>query len=312
MPKRELLANAAHLGHHVDNQPYMKKILFPTEFSSHAPEEFQFAAELAYRFKANLLAMHAFGKPAMRPITERPIEERIDKVNKKLTEFVSENLPEAYRGAFPVDYFAVNAYPTDGILELALDQEVDLIVLGTAGNSNRLNSVLGSTALSVLAKADCQVLLIPENARFEGIDNIVYTVDFEFRDLEAIHYLKQWSTSLDAPIHGVHIIENDEDELAILKNMMILKETFKQDKKMDFDLRHGHFREEVEKFAESKKADIVAMISHKRNFISRILDSSEVEGMAKRIHLPLLVIKEDAYQLDDRAWQWLEVVKGIA
>ena len=81
---------------------------------------------------------------------------------------------------------------------------------------------------------------------------------------------------------------------------------------MDFDLRHGHFREEVEKIAESKKADIVAMISHKRNFISRILDSSEVEGMAKRIHLPLLVIKEDAYQLDDRAWQWLEVVKGIA
>ena len=289
----------------------MKKILFATEFSSHAPEEFKFAVELAYHFKAQLLALHAFGHPDLRPMVERPLQERTDKVTKKLVEFVTANMPEAYRKAVQVEYFPADAYPVDGILEVALDQEVDLIVIGS-GNPDAVDRILGSTALSVLAKADCQVLMIPEKARFEGIDNIVYTVDFAFRDLEAIHYLKKWSATLDAPIHGVHILEKDEDELEILKNMMILKETFKQDKSIDFDLRHGELRAEAEKFAKSKKADVVAMISHKRNFISRVLDAGAVEGMAKGIHLPLLVIKDDAYQLNERAWQWLEVIKGIA
>lgn len=289
----------------------MKKIMFATEFYDHAPKVFQYAAELAYAFKADLLMVHAHGKPDNMRSTTQMIQERHDKVIKKLKDFVTEHLPEKYREEIKVDYLAVNAYPLEGILETSLDQKVDLIVMGMTGKTNALGSILGNTTLSVLAQADCQVLMIPEGATFTGISDLLYTVDFEFRDLQAIHYLKDWSQTLNATLHALHVVEGDEDNLNILKKLLILKETFKMDPSIDFDLRFGHFRKEIEQFAVGKKTDIVAMISHKQNFISRLLDDSSLEEIATKIDLPLLVIKEDAYEFNESALQWVEYLKSI-
>ncbi|MCB0634823.1 MAG: universal stress protein [Saprospiraceae bacterium] len=290
----------------------MKKILFATEFSDHAPDIFRYAAELAYFFKADLLAMHAFGHPGPRIETKDGVSERHDRVIEKLVNFVAGHLPEAYRKKIHVDYLAVNSYPIDGILEVALDQDIELIVMGMTGKTNALGSILGNTTLNVLAKADCQVLIIPEKTHYKGIENIVYTTDFEFRDLEAIHYLKRWRQLFDASIHALHVYEGDENEFAVLKNMMLLKETFSHQRRLDFDLRYGELREEVEKFAKSKDADLVAMISHKRNFLSRVLDINPIEGIAKEIDIPLLVIKNDAYQIDQKGWEWVELARSFA
>lgn len=274
----------------------MKKILFATDFSDHAPIVFKYAVELAYFFKAQLLVMHAHGKPEPRLEAEPALFQKSDRVIERLTEFVVQHIPEAYSKKIKVDFLAVHAYPVEGILKVAFDREVNLIVLGMTGKTNALGSVLGNTTLNVLAKADCQVLMIPEGAYFAGIDNLVYTADLEFRDLEAIHYLKKWSKALFAPLHVLHVVEVDENEGRVRKDMMILRETFKRGKTIDFDLRYGDFRQEIEQYAKSKQADIVAMISHKRNLLSRLVDTGAVEGVAKRIHLPLLVIKEDAYE----------------
>ena len=290
----------------------MKKILFATEFYDHAPRVFRYAAELAHVFKADLLLMHAYGKPEARISNEKMLQERNDQVIDKLIDFVTTHLPETHWEKTQIDYLAVNDYPVNAILDTFLEQEADLIVMGMTGKTNRVGSILGNTTLSVLAQADCQVLIVPEEATFEGIDHLLYTLDFEFRDLEAIHYLKEWSKVLAAPLHALHVVEGDENDLTVLKKMMILKETFKKDKTINFDLRYGHFREEIEKFALDKKTDIVAMISHKRNFISRLLASSGVERIARHTRLPLLVIKEDAYEFDEPAWQWVKLVNSIA
>ena len=71
-------------------------------------------------------------------------------------------------------------------------------------------------------------------------------------------------------------------------------------------------QEKFVSFAKSKKADIVAMLSHKRNFISRIVESSSMKGVAKRISIPLLVIKDNAFEVDDSAWEWVEIANSIA
>jgi nucleotide-binding universal stress UspA family protein len=290
----------------------MKKIMFALEFYDHAPKVFQYAAKLAYAFKSDLIVMHAHGKPEPMRSSDQMIQERHDTVIEKLKGFVTEHLPENYREKVKVDYLAVNAYPLEGILDTALDEKVELIVMGMTGKTNALGSILGNTTLNVLAQADCQVLMVPEGATFTGINDLLYTVDFEFRDLQAIHYLKDWSQTLNATLHALHIVEGDEDQMNVLKKLLILKETFKMNPTIDFDLRFGHFRTEIEQFALGKKADIVAMISHKHNFISRLLDDNALEEIAIEINLPLLVIKEDAYEFDEAAMQWVEFLKSIA
>lgn len=289
----------------------MKKILFATEFSEHATHIFRYAVELAFHFKAQLLVMHAFKKPESPFLGESSLEDRTAHVIQKLIEFTTDHLPDTHREEVMIDYHAPYAYAADGILEVALEEEVDLIVVGMTGQTNAIGRLLGSTALDVLARADSQVLMVPRQAQFRGIERLVYTLNFEFRDLEAIHYLKKWSTAFSAPIHAMHVLESDEQEAEVLKRLMILKETYKKDKHLVFDLRYGHFRAELEKYVQVEQIDLVAMISHKRNFISRIVDSSSVEEITRHLPVPLLVIKEDAYRLEPSAWEWLELLKGI-
>lgn len=290
----------------------MKKILFPTEFSNHAPAVFNYAVELAYFFQAQLIMVHAFGKPDVRATTQKCLTDKADSVVDKLIELADNNIPEEYKKEIKIDYHAKVGFPAEAILELATEEEVDLIVMGMTGKTNALETIFGSTAIAVLTKADCQVLAIPEKAAFAGIDNLVYTVNFEFRDFEAINYLKKWSKTFEAPIHCLHMIEKNENETNALKKMMVIRETLKSNKMIRYDLRHGDFVSNIEKFARSKQADIVAMMSHKRNLIEQIIETSTVKGVAKRINIPLLVIKDNAFEIDEDAWNWIQIANSIA
>lgn len=289
----------------------MKKILFSTEFSQHAPEVFSFAAELAYFLKARLVIIHAFTQAEVRAIPKEELEKLVDETSKRLVGFVSAHLPEAYQH-LKIDYVVKSGFASKAILETALDENIDLIVMGMTGKTNRIDALLGSTTSEVLKKAGCPVLMIPAKTRYEGIDNIAFTTNFEFRDLGAIQYLESWSKVFDAPIHCLHIIEAKEDELSAITNMNILKNLYKRHKRILFDMKQGVFQEEIEQFAKSKRADVIAMMPDKRSLISRLLEGNEVEGLARRVHIPLLVIKDNTYEVDSSATEWMELVNSIA
>ncbi len=289
----------------------MKKILFPTEFSDHAADVFRYAVELAYFFKARLVVMHAFGKPDLELTVEEELEQMADIVTDSMIKFVLKNMPDEYRPHIHIDYVARIDFPTEAILGAALDEDIDLIVMGMTGKTNALDTLFGSTALEVLAKADCPVLVVPDGAKFKGIENLAYTTNFEFRDLGAINFLKKWLNTFDASLHCLHIVEPKENELSAIKNLNILKATFQGRKRILFDLTQGDFQEEIERFANRKQADIVAMMFHKRNYILRLIQRSAVTGVARRIHLPLLVIKDNAYEKENEMTEFLSIANSI-
>lgn len=290
----------------------MKKILFPTEFSEQAPEVFKYAAELAYFFKARLVTMYAYGKPEFQLANNETAEHMADISSDSLMALVQENLPEQYREHISVDYVTKLGFASEAILQVALEEEIDLIVMGMTGKTNALDTIFGTTSREVLAKSDCPVLAIPVGAKFEGIDNIAYTTNFEFRDLQAINYLKKWSKVFRAPVHCLHILDQKENASQHLRNMKILSDTFQGEKSILFDIRKGDFREDIEGFAKSKSADILAMMSHKRNFIARLMETSAVKGVARRTHIPLLVIKDNAYELNSDIESWMQFINSIA
>jgi len=290
----------------------MKKILFPTEFSAHSPAVFRYAVELAYFFKAELVVMHAYIKPSFQATNKEIVEQMADVSTDQLMTLVNEHIPEAYKKQVVISYSIKVGDPAEAILQIALEENIDFIVMGMTGKTDALNTLFGSTSQEVLAKSDCPVLAIPTKAHFKGIDNIAYATNFEFRDLGAINYLKVWSKKLQSPLHCLHILEKKEDATTAAKNMNILSETYKGNKQIQFDIKQGRFEEEIEGFANSKGADVLAMISHKRHFLTRIVDRSAVDGLAKQISIPLLVIKDNAYEWDNKIEGWLQIINAIA
>lgn len=289
----------------------MKKILFPTEFSRNAPDVFRYASELAYFFNARLVVMHAFNQPEIKLHSKAELEKMANESSNRLIEFVSTYLPVDYQN-IKIDYVTKSGFASKSILETALEEDINLIVMSMTNKINVLDSFLGTATLDVLKKSDCPVLMVPPGVRFEGIDNMVYTTNFEFRDLGAIQYLKKWSKVFEASIHCLHVIEDQESEWKGIKNMNILKAMYKRHKRILFDMKSGDFQQEIEQFAKIKRADIIAMISHKRSFISRLIDKSDVNEVARRTQIPLLVIKDNAYEIDGDLAAWVELTNAIA
>ncbi|MEZ4933210.1 MAG: universal stress protein [Saprospiraceae bacterium] len=289
----------------------MKRILFPTNFSDHTPEVFKYAAELAYFFKADLVVMHALGQPD--PLFKGGIAlEHMADIAMDRMILMTKDMPHPFLEKVNLDYVTKIGIAADAILRTVLDDNIDLIVMGMTSKTNSIESNIGSVSLEVLGKADCPVLVVPENAQFKGIDNIVFTTNFEFRDLAAINYLRNWSKMLNAPVHCLHVVEDRENEVVAMKNLHILEDTYKGHKKLHFDLISGDLQEEIENFAAGKKADFIAMMSHKRSFISRLLERSGVNSIARHTHIPLLVIKDNAFEWNDDALAWVELANSIA
>lgn len=247
----------------------MKKILFPTEFAKHAPEVFRYAAELAYHFNARLYVFNAINQPEVKMLTEAELEKMAEQSSNQMLEFVNAYLPEPY-STIKIDYIARAGYTPSTILEFALDENIDLIVMGMTGKVNTLDRFIGNTTMEVLANSECPLLVVPASAKFSGIDNLVFLTNFEFRDLLGIEYLKRWAKVFDAPIHCLHIIESGESEMDALKNMSILKNTFKRQKRITYALEKGEFYKNADEFITDKNADVVVMMSHKKESYLKI------------------------------------------
>jgi nucleotide-binding universal stress UspA family protein len=269
----------------------MKNILFPTDFSDHATHAFPYALLLARRFGSKITVLHVFGKP------ETPIgmtnEEKADRVAQKLLSFVKENTRPGDRN-IQINYVAEVGYAAESIVKVALDVEADLIALGTSGHSN---SLFGTTAINVLERADCPVLVVPPNEKHPpNISRILFTTDFEFRDLLGINALKRWCQFFDATMDVVHVLEKGNDELAAKINLAALQEVYDEEINTSFQLLVGSVREELEAYIENQGIDLLAMITHKRDFMGRLLDISVTKNVARHVHIPMLVMKDNAYQ----------------
>jgi nucleotide-binding universal stress UspA family protein len=289
----------------------MKNILFPTEFSKHAPEVFKYAIEIAYAFKANLTIMHAYGKSDFYFSSDALREVEAEAVQQEISDFVSKNFPSKYSEFIQVSYSTMIESPAKAILDLVLEKNIDLIVMGMTGKTNAINTLMGNTALAVLTKADCPVMTIPATSVFRQINRLVYNNNFEFKDLGAINYLRDWANKFNAPLHCIHISESKENSLQVLTNTNILKNTYRGEELISFENVEGDFKQEIIAFAKQKDADILVMLSHKRNFISRLMDRDEVRNVAREITIPLLIIKDNAYELDTDAEDLLKLLNSI-
>ena len=269
----------------------MKNILFPTDFSAHASRAFPYALLLARRFEAKIFILHAFGKP------ETPIGDSNDnkakRVAEKLLSFYRDNTNSDDQNS-PVEYMAEIGYASEIIIKKALDCEADLIVLGTSGRSNAL---FGTTAISVLEKSDCPVLVVPPDAPSDPeINRMMFTTDFEFRDLLGINALKRWCQFFDARLNVVHVLEKGENELGAKINLAALQDVYSREENIEFNLTIGSVRKQIEKYIKDNDIDLLTMITHKRDFVGRLLDISITKDVARHIHIPMLVMKDNAYQ----------------
>ncbi len=135
-----------------------KRILVPTDFSASAGAALECAIELAKSLGASLAIAHVELSPALKGAYD------------------DEDQPEYYHSHRLLDEIAVNA-PTvdvervllsgnvvDQILKFVNDRRGDMIVMGTHGQTNSPDKIMGAVAEGVTRQAPCLVIAVKPTA----------------------------------------------------------------------------------------------------------------------------------------------------
>lgn len=149
------------------DSPY-QRILFCTDFSENADMAFTYALDAAVRRPGSMLyLLHVIPEPDAQ-FWKTYIYE-VEGVDEKAKQDIDQKIAEVYLPRIPetVQFKVVMTIGRDyvQILEFALQENVDLIVVGRHGRSALENVLFGNVAEKVVRKAPCPVLVVPGKIR---------------------------------------------------------------------------------------------------------------------------------------------------
>src|SRR5688572_25869694 len=279
----------------------MKKILYPTDFSSTAEHAFIFALQIADHLGASIITLHAFNRPDVSnfnlPETLREVYDSID-----LDAF------ENYEDEVPVlrDIATGNGYyhvpmvhvleegaPVSAILRTANKNKADLIVMGTTGAGKMEKFFFGTVASKVLEEAHCPVVVVPTTAEFDGvIDHIAVAINFKEEDARLIEAVRKFRDALGCHLHIIHI---DTDQNQTSKNQMItFCEPWQNDKRMTRHcLTHKDVNDGLDQFVKEQNIDLLALLSHKQNWFEELFQQNRAKELSFQHSIPILVYQSD-------------------
>jgi nucleotide-binding universal stress UspA family protein len=140
-----------------------RHILAPTDFSEYSKQAVASALELAKTFGAKLTILHVIELPPY------PVEGYVppslsatfmDDLERQATTDLAQVVPEVENAGVEVVRVVAVGTPYRKIIDMAEAEQVDLIVMATAGRTGFSRLVMGSIAERVVRTASCPVLTI--------------------------------------------------------------------------------------------------------------------------------------------------------
>ena len=137
-----------------------KKILVPTDGSEFAKKAQRHALFLSKVSGAEIIAVSVTENNFINGL---PLDDEIYLLNQVLKERSEENLKEfdeLNEDDLKITHVIREGSPARVILEVAVEEDVDLIVMGSSGKSGFDRFIMGSVADKVVNSAKCAVLVV--------------------------------------------------------------------------------------------------------------------------------------------------------
>lgn len=139
-----------------------KKILLPTDGSGYAEQEVDRVSNLISD-GGEIIILSVAGKLTSSAFQRRKNIRKVNEVLKKEAETAVANMEKLFDSSLNVKTMVRVGFAAEVIIEVAKEENVDLIVISASGKGGLHRFILGSVAEEVLTKADGDVLLVHNN-----------------------------------------------------------------------------------------------------------------------------------------------------
>jgi nucleotide-binding universal stress UspA family protein len=133
----------------------IKKILYPTDFSSYSNQAYFHAISLAEKHNASLTVLFVYNPDS----TTTPGSQGDEVADRRYWQGQLEQIRPVDTG-IPVSHVLLEGDPASEIVRYGRDAGIDVIVMGTHGRTGVERLLMGSVAEKVLRDAPCSVLVV--------------------------------------------------------------------------------------------------------------------------------------------------------
>lgn len=270
----------------------MQKILCPVDFSETSKNALHYALGLAKVWGTKVDLIHIYHlesrDAASVPYHEVDalLEARKQKVDQAFVAFTAD-VDKQFLGHF---FKAYGIFTGLEISDVTRDGDYALVVMGTKGDRNSFEQLLGSVTTDLMTRSHCPVMAIPAGTTFEPVHTVAYAVDADAFDPEhgtttPLDGLLSFTAHTGAKLHVVHVAaeKGDGKDVELQIN--------------DYPLRAATYTvihddsvmEGLDAYIQHHAIQVLAMYVPKRRLWERLFHKSRTRAMVFHTSIPLLV-----------------------
>lgn len=264
-------------------------ILCPTDFSAHSTTAVEYAIHLANALGARVHIVSIFqvnrkssSFVSLDDIIRKNTEEDMKNFLLRLDKVVKSDLTPITK--------VIMGSTVDTILNYSDQMNIDLIVMGTQGDSSMRTILFGSTTKKIVQKSNVPILAIPETVAHRLTTNrMVLSLDDKIIESEKLFKVpKTIADTLDLKIDILHITQDKESLPFDPFISSYLGETIGE--------VHLHEADDpvvgIKEFAEKENVGMLIMIRREKSFWKSLFVKGNTSEEVAKTNIPLLILPE--------------------
>lgn len=273
-------------------------IIYPTDFSPCAENALVYATHLAKATESSIVIVHEIdvtggysasmiSTDSLNIVTMMEDEAKVKMTNiqERLTEEGIKSDTQIIIGNKLIQYF--KNIETDGNF---------MVVMGTKGSGSVENRIFGSQTHKIIREVDFPVVVVPVEAEFKGIGEILFATDYESMNMVQLKKLTRIGTYFHSNIHTVHVAEGQfqkQTEEIFLSDFEQKVRSEVDYPQIDFQLLYSsNIEDRLHAKINEENVDMLVLVTQKRSFFERFFGTSLTKQMVYHTHIPMLVFSK--------------------
>ncbi len=277
----------------------MRKIIVPTDFSENSLNAIKYATELFKYNHAEIYLLHAFADEVYDAKNRLP-DEIFDELQEKILKETKEGLEDFRKKIISfspnpkhtVHTIAEFGMLVDSVNDWVEKENMDIVVMGTKGQTSDKKITFGSNTLQVIKYVKCPVLAIPADYGDVQPKNILFSTDFQLtykrRELKLVSSIAK---SFVSKINFLYVSKFPSLSFRQQDNKNFLEASFSENQVIFHQEKDKEVTNAINTFIIENPIDMLVMVNTRHSYLENILYQSTIEKIGLHIDIPFLVLQ---------------------
>lgn len=271
----------------------MKTILFATDFSESSDKASLVAVQIAAQLNARLVLFNAYQPWLLRPGFPakgdlNPERQRTESLRKLA--LLRRKLAQASNAKILAEVVAKEGLILDVLQESVVENNVDLLIMSTVGETPQASRLFGSLTTAMIARATVPMLLIPPTSTKTQFKQLALAIDLSKpAETMALDNVIRFAQAFEATVDMV-CVTKEPDRLEIRKAAEQMRDFFRLVPHTMSLIHSDQLTDTLQAFLVENRTDLLVMLPQSHSWFELLFSETVTQRMARKVDVPILAV----------------------